>query len=747
MRNLKQIINTQGTNPSGLSDFVTELANDVEGRRLVPDGMNVSTEAMSDLERDAVTGTAQELAASIEAITVRLGVENSASEAHRTAAVLGGLIASDPLTFLSRKPTPAVSNSEHTHVIHNIGVEDTHETRQLGLEVYDERENQQATVYSVAYNLHAARQDDFGEAFYPTITCSPDEVGFAIEVELTMVYSDIARSTSGKIDNFNKKNVLRAFADPDILKNELTRLVPVFRTGTNDAHFIDQDYVAASNFNLEGTSILNAPLLPGARMSLLGISQTNAQLAKGTADQTDSIDPAVTLEYVYIRIGAHDGTGAPAGQNNAILRFAVEDLPRSNFAYSTQGGYRGMSLNFSSTSLIVKRTAVVGGQQQTTVFPSGTAADETNTTLSSWDGTATNPDMLRLSITMTGELDLETSELVVWGNEISVDTIRDGAGNLIALDSTEGATLLGEFAGSAIVGYKLKAFATNSNRRNRGQLLDTIRETHLYNVPIRNSISAIHPVGGRYDNDTSDLAALISHTRARCSNAAVETLIRASGILQNFQDTNTGALDDNNGQYPDVLGVGRYLVKPSYFSETINVDTTVDSRTSSERAADVQAVLVNKIRDYAYEMYRDSEYWPASEATNGGTHRRPTVIVGTDPVIARYLTVTGDLRTLGSEFDVKVVSTLDKRIKGKIFITFGIFDAKRNTAPNPLNFGQMAWSPEVTVVLPVSRGGQVSKELSVAPRFLHVTNLPVLTELSVLGIGSALNKVTLNVSQ
>lgn len=32
--------------------------------------------------------------------------------------------------------------------------------------------------YSVAYNLQAAREDEFGEAFFPTIVVMPDEVGY-----------------------------------------------------------------------------------------------------------------------------------------------------------------------------------------------------------------------------------------------------------------------------------------------------------------------------------------------------------------------------------------------------------------------------------------------------------------------------------------------------------------------------------------------------------------------------------------
>jgi hypothetical protein len=97
-------------------------------------------------------------------------------------------------------------------------------------------------------------------------------------------------------------------------------------------------------------------------------------------------------------------------------------------------------------------------------------------------------------------------------------------------------------------------------------------------------------------------------------------------------------------------------------------------------------------------MYRSSEYKAAAAVLTGNTGFKPTVIVGTDPVIYNYLQSDGDLRTLGETFDVRIVSTLDHRVAGKIFLSFGVFDSARNTGINPLNFGNMLWSPELTIV-------------------------------------------------
>jgi hypothetical protein len=55
----------------------------------------------------------------------------------------------------------------------------------------------------------------------------------------------------------------------------------------------------------------------------------------------------------------------------------------------------------------------------------------------------------------------------------------------------------------------------------------------------------------------------------------------------------------------------------------------------------------------------------------------------------------------------------------------------------------MVWKPELTLVLPISRNGQISKELTVSPSFTHIVNLPVLGVIEVTGITDSLNRTPL----
>ena len=80
-------------------------------------------------------------------------------------------------------------------------------------------------------------------------------------------------------------------------------------------------------------------------------------------------------------------------------------------------------------------------------------------------------------------------------------------------------------------------------------------------------------------------------------------------------------------------------------------------------------------------------------------------------------------------------------MQNRLFIALGYPD-KANGQLNPLHFGNMLWSPEVVLTLPISRGGQISKELTVQPRFRHIVNVPVLGQVKITNLPQAATNVT-----
>ena len=672
--------------------------------------MALATESIDSNSETLLINTYNNLESTIKTIAQDLGV--SLESYQLESATMAAIYATNPKLFLSTKPKLNVQNA----IVQMPKVSDgLIERDRISLEAYDERENKNAQLFSILYNLLASRQDDFGETFFPTIVVNPTEVGVTILVRLYYVYNDFKRAVTGALANYGRKNIIRAYADHSILYNELTRAIPVLRDVTGSADYnADKFLTDITPWSVSvGNSITikTAPLKVDQKIDLIGISQTDELLNSGLMGPSDTLDTYIKLDHIYLAMDNGQG-------GKCYFEIPLEGNSASTFTYAPQGNYRKMILTMDTDSIVVdENTRVIG------TLPSALAT------------AFTNKVKFRLSVQVNGSAILDKGDVIVNRGTVGFVIARDKDGNIIS-DPSAYASL---FVNSEIAGYTITAYRANSNIRQRGQLLDNQTEYRVINVPWRSPISVIMPAINSGD-DNSAIQTLINATGIRISNDAVTTLIKTAINLKSYVP-----VPDANGVLPTLDVIGEFYVNPVYFEEDVDLTNVVDSLKSHERIKDIRAALVEKIRYYANEMYRRSEYKAAAGVLTGNMLFKPTVIVGTDPVIYNYIMVDGDLRTLGDTFDIKVVSTLDKRVTGKIFVTFSVFDSSRNTSVNPLSFGNLLYSPEITVNLPsVSRDGQVSRELIVAPRYLHINNLPVLTVLNVTGLPDTVNKVSVN---
>ncbi len=635
------------------------------------------------------------------------------------AGVAGGLMASNVVAQLKHQPAQFQSTPTHKFVPAKGAVD----RLAAALEAYDEKENKNAAVYSVAYNMQAARQDEFGEALFPTVVVTPDQVGFTLSIHLVRVMNDIRRQTTGALTDFGFKNIVHAVRDPSILQNDATNIVPIYRAGA-EGNFVSNTVLPTKTIVTQaGESQTTSALAFGKSMDLLALSQLDSLVATGLMDVTDAIDPALRLANIYMTVTGTVGS-TPTTE---VLVFPVKALPLATFTYNPQDNFRSMVVNFNSSSL------TIDGSQP--VLTSSGSVSALLPTIHSGNY------VIKLSAKVFGSVNLQTGACELVSGGVSVSTIT-GTDDVEQPPTSAGVSAIAAlFNGAALVGYDLDGRRTNSNRRQRGQLLDVTVFNQSYAVPLLAPISIPRPLGQGDGTDAADLAALITATRIRTSNSAVDALLDAATTLSEFV-TGREAIADT----VEVMGPARFLLNAFYSKTTYNAALVTQTLNSAERAADIQAALVSAIRDIAYRMYRDSGYKAAADALQGGQSEAPTVIIATDPVISRYLTVTGDLRTLGNDFKVKIVSTLNVKMTGKIFITFGDFNGTEG-APNPMHFGNMAWKPEMTLVLPIHRNGANSKELTVQPSYLHIVNLPILAEMDVSNISDlVLAGVTYQVS-
>lgn len=669
----------------------------------------ISMESLNDADAQALDYAATELSTTLEHIASEMGFKLTGAQ--KEAAQAAAMYAADPSGFVRMPLERAFTVSETTRF---VGV-NAGERNRLSLESYDEKENRAMSQYSVAYNMQSARQDDFGETLYPTVVVTRDQVGYIVSIQLVTVYEEVRRQISGALDDFNRRNIVHAVRDPSILDNFQTKIVPVYRT-ESQANFVAVAVLPTTDVELGPDTITTSALLFNKAFSLLGLSQTDSLVAAGIMDSTDAVDTDVRLDNIYLQLG---------GATGSVIKLPVGDIPYSNFTYSVQGSQRLMTLNF-----VVDKLPIAPGTNKV----DGTAPSELAAlkTANAWG---------QLSITVTGSIDLQTAKTSLMAADPVVSGIVTSDGVAHPPTSAAQAALVADFAGAKLIGYDLDARRTNSNRRQRGQLLDITNYNQAYNVPLLSPITVPRPLGQGDQTDSSDLNALIVATRIRTSNSAVDELLRVANVLKTYIDQASVSISDTT----EILGVSRYLITPFYEFNHIVIPAVTDSITSSQRNDDISATIVNFIRDVTYRMYRDSGYKPASEALAGGATQMPTVVIATDQYLERYIMVTGEMRTLGNTFNVKVVSTPNIRMEGKIFVTFLAPNAEEGV-PSPLSFGNMAWSPELALVLPIHRGGANNKELTVQPSYRHITNLPVLAEFFVEGITEVIsNKVSLSV--
>lgn len=637
------------------------------------------------------------------------------SQVQKDAAIACGIMASDIRGFITAPISRSVVATENMAVIQAVGSDYSESRMREALEAYDEKDNKNAVVYSVAYNMQAARQDEFAEAFFPTVVVTPEQNGYVASIRLIQVYDEVRRQISGSLDQFNKRNIIQALIDPSILKIDLTEIVPVYRDESKDK-FVAATLLTPVTMVKDGASVTTSALAVGKKLSLLGISQNEALLETGLQDTSDSIDTSIVLKNLFMTVGS--------GTDIEVVKFGTQAAPTAVFNYAVQGNYRMMNLSFTSDTLHVSQiTTKADGSASAVLAP-----------------VVAGKYSVRLSVQVSGSVNCELGDTSIFASDVSVARVTDQDGNVLDMSTGVGKTIADLFAGAAIVGYDLEARRTNLNRRQRGQLLDTTYYSQLYTVPLRSPLTVPRPLTTGDANDSSDLAALITGTHIATTNAAIDEIFRAKDLLKQAVN-NKDAL----GTQPnELLGVARFLVKPVYDEFDLDVEKVIDSLKSQDRANDMQAVLVNKLRDMVYRAYTNSGYKAAADALAGGQAPTPTVIIGTDPIIAGYLMVNGDFRTLGNEFNVKVVSTLNKRMSGKIVVSFGVLDGTTDGVPNPLHFGNMAWKPELTLVLPLHRNGGNSKELTVAPSFRHVANLPIMMWINVTNIDKVMqNKVAI----
>lgn len=587
---------------------------------------------------------------------------------------------------------------------------------QIAQESFDGQQLNNAIYFSIAYNIAAATQDEFGETLYPTITVSPVESGISVSVEYVAIMGkEVLRDTKGTpvVDVENRIPVIKAMYDHSVFGVDTSAIIPVFRTSNKDNFVEECKYVDDTTSNV---AIETAPLKFGKAIDILGISQTDEQLAKGVMDNTDAVDRAVNISKLYFTL---DNNGT-----SEYFSYDVSNIASRRFYAPPQGHYKLLKCSFKATGAAINtsNTKKVDGTASTVLQSLGQNHN------------------IMLQFNVTGELNVESGVVDLNAFEIRLEGVRDASGNLLA-DTDQKYTIIKTAIEKAkLVGYVLEARRTNTNVRTRGVIVSNEIYSYLYNVPFRSGVTCVKSLVNYSgtENDANRVAAQSQTTGFIISNIAVSTLV-------NHVESLRAAKDNGSLAHLEFEGIGAKFTDPYFREESIDLADVVDSRESNKRDDDVRSNLLQRINNIAMDMIIKSKYGPSFKVLKGNAGGKITIVIATDPNIARLIVRDGVSEfEYGDRFKFKVVSTYNNLMTDRIIIVPTVLDANKNTSPDPMNFGFCAYTPTIVYEVSKTTNGAVAGELNTIPRFLHVTNLAIASVINISDVSNVFNKITIN---
>lgn len=688
----------------------------------------VSLESITAPQRETVSRTHSDLVKVLKDLLQGdgIGIENidhadaskrPFTDAQLDAGAVALMAAGNPIAYTAR--AMAVQNVQSMEGVQvydgsfsSQGAWLTSESK-IDMQAFDDRALQPNLGFNVIFNMAAARQDEFGETFYPTLVTTPDQNGVAFSLRKIMFYNEVRHSLSGKPTNFNMLNLLDAFVDASLLSQPLIEAIPYFVTGNaeNNANFVDPLVIAPFPVVANGATFDTSALAIGREIDLLGLSQNPGVSPTGTFDSFDSLDHRLALKNLYLRV-----TNAAA--TTSVIPVNVSGLNRIQYLKSQEGLDREVVLNFYTVDIPLTGS---------TLDIAGAAAPA----LAYLAAPTRNNWIVRLKFAVNGRGNLQFGTVQAVASQVTIESVWRDEGNHTltqVVDPALIAALKADLVGMDIIGYTLTARRANINRRTMGILVNTQEINEIHTIPLGTPITANNPV--TQTQTSTDITAPVTAARVINSNNAVTKIIEYASQLSALKFSY-----DRKTIVPNVQGIARNIIRPFYEKNTFDAATAINSIKSQDRSLDFSAALIDRIREIVYRMYRESAYQPALDAMLGHTGEKPMVIIGTDPVIARHLIVPGDTRLASIGFESQVVTSMDSRMYGKIFITL---TRQGNKAGEPLTFGCMPWMPELAATTQITRNGSTTIETTVQPRSLHINLTPLLIEIDVVNLATAI---------
>lgn len=577
------------------------------------------------------------------------------------------------------------------------------------LESFEEKETEKWREHSYTINMLAAKQHEFVEMFYKTYIATQDEAGFQLSVRRNVVWDGYKhKDQSGDTAKFEKRNVLEALLNFEILNTDSTEAIPCYIEGKNQAHFVDKAFLAPSTTEQNGEEFNTSFLKFGTGFNLVNLCQTPSRLQKGTPDHTDSLDSRVAIESVLVSLG-----GDPV----------VIDLSQSTaaqFLAERQGNFRAMFVRYRTTTMPLN--------SQTKVKGTGAIPAKLKAIL---DAGYT----LKMGMTIDGDMNVETSNGELRASSFRITGALDSNQNPVALSDATLAPLLAELTVEP-KGFKLEARMSNINQLERGKLFDSDMTKEGFIIPTLPPFCIQKPAQTDEEKVYPRVEALTSGLRVQIRNAGLTSLLNRMEQLKSFLGNDVPHPLES---MPDLEGPGQYYVRPYYLEVDVDLLKDLNSTSSASKQADIQGLLVGKINEMLYRADMLTGYSATLETVFPGNTPKTHVAIGTDVRLPQYLMIPGDDRTTGINMNHTIASISDLRMKNKIVMSFTL---PTMNDPHPMQFGMMGMIPEFMVNFDMIRDQRITNEIRMTPRYRFFNFLPIGLVVNVLNLEEATAKRT-----
>lgn len=581
----------------------------------------------------------------------------------------------------------------------------------IGAEYFnDEEVLRKNMAASLVFNVQAARQDEFGEEFFPTIVADPTEAGLLIEIKKTVVHRAVRHALKPEDSKpFNRRNILDAATDASVLEDDAIALVPYFmENGSTDAEFMPASLKTPTEREVGDYTVRTNPLrFTGKRRNLLALSAHPGLVSTGFLDESDDIAGRVVLKRIYLEVLKKGDA------NKQAVSFETANLPRSTYNPSQEGDEMEHELSFRNATFALN----------------GAKKDIVGADVAAFEELGALGYTLKFTTTIRSALNLQTGEEQATLPLTDIVGLYDQDGNGISIKEGKGKDIVDKIE-FAVTDYEYDIYRSNANRRTKGLLVDTVGTHERFKILLGSPITSRKPIG-RTDNSAA-VSSLITAARLRNSNQAVTKLLNYSEQLKEVVKTIVDPYE-----LVSIEGVGRHHIMPWYdeveFLPTDRISNTDTQNVSGNLASGILATL----REQCARGFMESRFQPALEMISGYTVSKPSVLIGTDPYTANWLWEKGDVRTLGDQFEYKIVTTNDFRFRGRIQWVFKVSQGENGICP--LNFGNHLWIPELITDTNLTRNEGTANEITVQPRNLHIVHCPITGVINVTAIKDFIN--------